>query len=152
MRSAILATVPLLALLLTEPAAAQISATIHVGPIRIGGAHHVPPQPRRIVVVDYDHRHFGHWKQTARHWRPVTVYVYQGRYYERPIRNAKPIVIYRYRDSYFMPPRDREWNDYRARYERNEWRRDDRRDNRPDRRDDHRNDRRDDRRDRSRRG
>lgn len=165
MRSAIFATVPLLALLLTEPAAAQISATIHVGPIRIGGAHHVP-QPRHIVVVDYDHRNYGHWKKTARHWRPMTVYVYQGRYYERPYRNARPVVVYRYRDRYFTPPRDRDWNDYRVRYERNEWRRDDRRDNRADRRDDRRDnridrrddrrdnraDRRDDRRDRARRG
>lgn len=174
MRIATLALIPLLGALAAEPAAAQISATIHVGPIRIGSDR---GYPSRIAVIDYPSRRYGDWRQTARMWRPITVYYFGGQYYQRPFRNAKPVVIYRYRDQYFHAPRDRGWNDQRSRYERNEWRqwrndrgdgwrdddrRDDRRDNRADRRDDrqdnrddrrdNRADRRDDRRDRGRRG
>lgn len=149
MRTPKFVLVPLLAALATEPAAAQISATIHVGPIRIGSNHdRYDRRPPHVVVVDYHSRNFGQWKKTARHWRPVTLYYDGGRYYERPYRNARPVVIYRYRDRHFTAPRDRDWNEHRSRYERNEWRQ---RDN--DRRDDRRDNRRDDRRnDRGRRG
>lgn len=168
MRIASLVSASLLAGLATTPAAAQISATIHVGPIRIGGApvyadaYYGPP----VVVVPYSARYYGHWRQTARYWRPVTLYLYGGRYYERPYRNARPVVVYRYRDQFFFAPHDRDWDRYRSRYEQDYWRpyrdsrggwrddwrndrrdirydrRDDRRDNRADRRDDRRDDRR----------
>ncbi len=154
MRTASLLSASLLAALATTPATAQISADIHIGPIRIGRA----PVYRgaygpAVVVVPYSARNYGHWRQTARYWRPITLYLYGGRYYERPYRDARPVVVYHYRDSYFLAPHDRDWDRYRSRYEQDYWRndrRDDRRDNRADRRDDrrdNRSDRRNDRRD-----
>lgn len=165
MRISTLALAPLLLAASITPAAAQVSATIHIGPIRIGGGHddYRHGYPPRLVVVDYPHRHFGPWQRTAVHWRPITVYYLDGHYYDRPWRNARPVVIYRYRDNYFFGPRDRDWDRYRSRYEQREWRvwrdsrggwrddwRADRGDDRFDRRDDRRDDRfdrRDDRRD-----
>ncbi len=135
--------VPLLAAaVVPAPAPAQVSATIHIGPIRIGDRPAVHRVPRYVVVGDYPARNYGQWKRTVRNWRPVTLYVLNGRYYERPYRDARPIVVYHYRDSYFRAPRDRDWNDYRTRYERGEWRRDIRVERRVDRRVERRVDRR----------
>jgi hypothetical protein len=116
--------IPLLTALVAAPAGAQISATIHVGPIRIGDHPVAHRAPRYVVVDNYSSHRFGQWKKSARFWRPVTVYVLGGHYYERPYRGARPLVVYRYRDHYFRAPRDRDWNSYRERYERNEWRND----------------------------
>lgn len=167
MRFVPFALAPLLLAASITPAAAQVSATIHIGPIRIGGGadHYRGGYPPRVVVVDYPDRYYGSWRHTAPHWRPITVYYLGGHYYERPYRNARPVVIYRYRDHYFFGPRDRDWDRYRSRYEQRDWRqwrdprgggwrddwRGDRRDDRYDRRDDRRDDRydrRDDRYDR----
>ncbi|MDX2262642.1 MAG: hypothetical protein SFU84_13195 [Gemmatimonadales bacterium] len=99
--------------------------------------------PRYVVVRDYNARNYGQWKKEFRNWRPVTLYVIGGRYYERPMRGARPISVYHYRNQYFFEPRDRDF--YRMRDGRYDDRRyDDRRDN--DRRDDRYDDR-DDRRD-----
>lgn len=157
MRITTLALAPLLLAASITPAAAQVSATIHIGPIRLGGGdYHHHGYPPRIVVVDYPHRHFGPWQRTAVHWRPITVYYLDGHYYDRPWRSARPVVIYRYRDNYFFGPRHRDWDRYRSRYEQREWRvwrdhrggwRDDWRDDRRDRYED-RFDRREDRWDR----
>lgn len=169
MRPALFVLAPLVAALTAAPATAQISATIHIGPIRLGGPVVAYREPAPIVVIGYPGA-YGPWHQTAPYWRPVTLYVLGGRYYERPFRNARPIVVYNYRGSYFEAPRDRDWDRYRVRYQRDYWdrqywrndrdwdrrndrwndRRDDRRDDRYDRRDDRRDDRfdrRDDRRD-----
>ena len=158
MRITTLALAPLLLAASVAPAAAQVSATIHIGPIRIGGGadHYRHGYPPRLVVVDYPYRNYGHWKKTAVHWRPITVYYLDGYYYDRPWRSARPVVIYRYRDHYFFGPRDNDWYRYRSSYEQREWRvwrdqrggwRDDWRDDRRDRYEDRR-DRYDDRRDR----
>jgi hypothetical protein len=97
--------------------------------------------PRYVVVRDYNARNYGQWKKEFRNWRPVTLYVIGGRYYERPMRGARPISVYHYRNQYFFEPRDRDF--YRMRDGRYDDRRyDDRRDN--DRYDD-RDDRRDNR-------
>jgi hypothetical protein len=165
MRRASFALLPLMVALTTTSATAQISATIHIGPIRLGGPVVAYRDPAPIVVIGYPDA-YGYWQQTAPYWRPVTLYVLGGRYYERPFRNARSIVVYNYRGSYFQAPRDRDWDRYRVRYQRDYWdrqnwrndrnwdrgndrwndRRDDRYDRRDDRRDD-RYDRRDDRRD-----
>ena len=138
MRTASLVSVSFLVALATTPAAAQISATIHIGPIRIG---HSPvyrdAYGPAVVVVPYSARNYGQWKKSARYWRPVTLYLSRGRYYQQPYRNARPVVVYRYRDAYFTAPHDRDWDRYRSRYERDYWR-NDRRDDRYDRRDDRR--------------
>lgn len=141
MRIASLACVALLGPLAAESAAAQVSATIHIGPIRIGGGDpRGYPDPyyddyhdydwydrydrgyhQPLIVIHYPARNYGQWKRTARHWRPITVFVSNGRYYQRPFRGARPVVIYAYRDQYFFAPSDRDWDAYRVRYERTEW-------------------------------
>ena len=151
MRNSTLVLVPLLAAMAAEPAAAQVRASIQVGPVHVGVSDR-RHEPRHIAVIDYSPR-YGNWRSTARHWRPVTVYYVGGRYYRQPYRNARPVVIYRYQGRYFNAPRDRDWNNQRSRYERNEWRqwRDDRGNWRRDD-DDRRNGRGDDRRGGRRRG
>ncbi len=135
------------------PAHAQVSARILVDiPILGGGraprvVHRAPPPTRVIVVREYSSRRHGKWKKEAHHWRPVTLWVDNGHYYARPSRGARQVTVYSYRNQYFEAPRDRDWDRYRVRYERDDWshaRGDDRWD---DRRDDRYDDRRDDRRD-----
>lgn len=144
MRSTHLVLIPLALALVAIPAEAQISATIHIGTQRNYPPAIIYREPPRVIVVDYQSRNFGQWKKSARYWRPITLYVLGGHYYQQPYRNARPVVVYNYRNSYFQAPRDRDWNQYRVRYERDYWRtdrRDDRRDDRYDRRDDRRDDR-----------
>lgn len=144
MRSIHLVLIPLTLALVASPAEAQISATIHIGPQRNYPPAVIYREPARVIVVDYHSRNFGQWKRSARYWQPITLYVLGGYYYQQPYRNARPVVVYNYRNSYFQAPRDRDWNQYRVRYERDYWRtdrRDDRRDDRYDRRDDRRDDR-----------
>ncbi len=158
MRAKTFVAVPILVALGAAPAAAQISADIHIGPFGIGGRDRVVVVPDdrydygpEVVVVGYPGG-YGDWRYTAAYWRPVTLYLFGGHYYERPFRNARPVVVYRYRDRFFFAPRDRDWDRYRSRYERNEWRvyrddrggwRDDWRNDRRDVRQDNRTDRRD---------
>ena len=152
MRSTSLLIASLLAATAPVPATAQIRASINLGPIRIGA--HIPivdhyRNVRYVEVRPYSPQRYGDWRSSARYWRPVTVYVLNGRYYERPYRNARRVVVYRYRNQYFRAPGGRDWDRSRARLEREYWggdRRDDRYDRRDDRRGD-RADRRDDRRD-----
>lgn len=149
MRPTVLATAPLLAALATMPAAAQVTAHVHID-IPIG--HRDPvvvyrpqPGPRDVVVYDYDRDDYGDWDRGRdyRRWQLVTLYFYAGRYFEQPIRGARPVVVYRYRDRYFYPPRDARWEQRHGRD--NDWgRRDDRdRDDRYDRDRNDRNDRND---------
>ncbi len=148
MRSTHLVFVPLALAMIASPVEAQISATIHIGPQRNYPPAVVYREPPRVIVVDYQSRNFGKWKKSARYWHPVTLYVLGGQYYQQPYRDARPIVVYNYNNSYFQAPRDRDWDQYRVRYERDYWgtdRRDDRRDDRSYDRYDRRDDRRDDR-------
>ncbi len=150
MRVTSIAIASLLGALATAPAAAQVRASINIGPIRVAAnipIVHQRRSPRYVEVYAYSSRRHGDWRRSARDWRPATVYVLNGRYYEQPYRNARRIVVYRYRDQYFQAPRGRDWERSRPRYERDYWDAD-RRDDRYDRRDDRRNERRDDRVDR----
>jgi hypothetical protein len=115
------------------------------GPVIIDRRDDYRYEPRIVVVRDYNARNYGQWRKEFRNWRPVTLYVLGGRYYERPMRGARPISVYHYRNQYFFEPRDRDF--YRMRDGRyddrrdNDWRDNDRRDGRYDDRDDRRNDR-----------
>lgn len=128
MRTASFVLAPLLVALIAAPAPAQVSATIQIGPIG-GPVYRRPAGPPPIVIVDYDRGRHGRWDRDARYWRPVTVYVVGGRFYERPWGNARPVTVFRYRDQFFFGPRDRDWERQRDWYRRQYWDRiDDRRD------------------------
>jgi hypothetical protein len=104
--------------LATAPVEAQIRASIKIGPIRIAANLPIGNNVRSrgyITVAPYSRSRHGDWRRSARDWRTVTVYILNGRYYERPYRNARKAVVYRYRDQYFRAPNSRQWRDYRDR-------------------------------------
>lgn len=64
--------------------------------------------PPRVVSL-YDADDYGPWRTSYREWEPVTLYVVDGVYYERPTRGARVIMVYRRGHDYFLPPRDARW-------------------------------------------
>lgn len=121
-----------LALAATTPAAAQINIGVHIdipilgngrGPVVV---HRPAPPPRYITVYDYSPGRYGRWDKEYRKWKRVTMYVYDGRYYERPFYGARPVVLYYYRNQYFFEPRDRDFYRYRGDrdWDRDPWDRD----------------------------
>ncbi|HEX3928955.1 MAG TPA: hypothetical protein VHW65_13240 [Gemmatimonadales bacterium] len=108
MRSTTLALVPLLAAFAAAPLSAQVAARLHVDvPIRRAPVAVVPEH--RLVVHEYAPARYGAWQRAYSQWRPVTVYLYGGQYYDYAVPSARPVVAYRYRHEVFFPPRDREW-------------------------------------------
>lgn len=63
--------------------------------------------PQTVMV--YDEVHDGPWRTAYVDWQPVTLYVVDGVYYERPVRGARVVMVYRHGREYILPPRDREW-------------------------------------------
>ena len=94
MRTASFVFTPMAALALAiTPLSAQVRASVHID-IPILGTHRPVivdrddryDDRRYIVEVrDYSSRNYGQWKKEYRNWRPVTIYVFNGRYYERPV-------------------------------------------------------------------
>ncbi len=117
MRPLWIAAVPILATLSAAPAAAQVSARVHID-IPIGrpgpgtyGAH------RQLVVREYDQYRFGAWDRYYDEWQPVTVYYYDGYYYDYPIvPYAEAIIVYRFRDEMFFAPRQSEFIVWQERF------------------------------------
>lgn len=100
--------------------AQQVSADIHIGTVperRVVVVEREPAPRAHVVVVERFRGHprgRGYWKK--RGYRPVTVYYYEGRFYDRFDVRAHPraakVVIYRQGDRYY-----REWDD---RFDRND--------------------------------
>lgn len=119
MRVPLFASLPLLAAFAVTPASGQIGGWIHID-LPIGHhppvvVHRPPPPPREVIVVPYDAHRFGDWSRNERKWSRITLYVLNGRFFERPWGNARAVEVYRYRNRYFFPPRDRDWDRYRNR-------------------------------------
>ena len=95
MRVSLMGAIPVLAALTAAPAGAQISARVHVD-IPIGrqqGVIYGAPR-RQVVVRDYDEYQFGPWDEYYDYWEPVTLYYYDGYYYDYPVVSyARPIVV-----------------------------------------------------------
>ncbi|MES1259417.1 MAG: hypothetical protein ABUL71_02395, partial [Gemmatimonadota bacterium] len=123
MRASWIATVPVLAGLVAMPAQGQVSARIHVDiPIGHGGSI---GNRRQLMVREYDRGRYGAWESYYDEWIPVTVYFYDGYYYDYPIvPYAEPVIVYRYRDELFLAPRQREFNIWREQYRVQPYRRD----------------------------
>ena len=117
MRPLWIAALPVLATLSATPAAAQISARVHVD-IPIGRPGQVVYGARRQVSVrEYDQYRFGAWDRYYDEWMPVTVYYYDGYYYDYPIvPYAEAVIVYRYRDEMFFAPRQREFIVWQERF------------------------------------
>jgi hypothetical protein len=118
MRVTYLAAIPVLAALSAAPASAQVSARLHID-VPIGRrAPIVYGAPRRQVIVrEYDPSLFGAWDTYYDDWAPVTMYYYDGYYYDYPIvEYAQPVVVYSYRNQFFLPPRDRGFEIWRREF------------------------------------
>jgi hypothetical protein len=118
MRMPYLAAIPVLAALSAAPASAQVSARLHIDVPLGRRAPVVYGAPRRQVVVrEYDPSLFGAWDSYYDDWAPVTLYYYDGYYYDYPIvEYAQPIVVYNYRNQFFLPPRDRGFEIWRREF------------------------------------
>ena len=118
MRVPYLAAIPVLAALSAAPANAQVSARLHIDVPLGRRAPVVYGAPRRQVVVrEYDPSLFGAWDSYYDDWAPVTLYYYDGYYYDYPIvEYAEPIVVYSYRNQFFLPPRDRGFQIWRREF------------------------------------
>jgi hypothetical protein len=89
--------------------------------------HRARPHEERVVVaprfgaeigvLGYSAERAGDWRRSYRHWTPVTVYEFNGRYYPNPGPGARAVQIYRFGDEYFMPPADREWVGFDRRFD-----------------------------------
>lgn len=112
------AAVPLVAALVAAPLGAQVSARVHID-IPIGrqpGVVYREPQ-RQVIVREYDPDQFGDWDSYYDDWDPVTLYYYNGYYYDYPIVSyARPVVVFSYRNQFFFPPRDRYFDTWRRTY------------------------------------
>lgn len=97
MRIATLFALPLLGVLAVTPgrASAQISATIHLG--------------SPVVVTNYSSEVHGDWHTNYSHWKPTTVYAYNGQYYSHSVKGGRQVQIYRDGNQSFLPPQDAEW-------------------------------------------
>jgi len=113
-----LAAIPVLVALSAVPASAQVSARLNIGVPLGRRAPVVYGAPRRQVTVrDYDPSLFGAWDSYYDDWAPVTLYYYDGYYYDYPIvEYAQPIEVYSYRNQFFLPPRDRGFETWRREF------------------------------------
>jgi len=104
-RASLFAVLPLIGLLAVatpRPAPAQVSIDVRLGP--------------PVVVTNYAPDVYGDWRTDYRYWHPVTLYFYDGNWYQRQVRGARPVVVYRYRNQFFLPPRDEGWMNRDRRY------------------------------------
>ena len=72
--------------------------------------------PERPVDMYSRERH-GDWHNSLEQWQPVTLFVVDGRFYEREARGARAVVVYRHNNDYFLPPREKEWVGKDKRYD-----------------------------------
>jgi hypothetical protein len=73
-----------------------------------------PPAARaqlgaQIGVFGYAADRAGDWRKNYKKWTPVTVYEFNGRYYQNNAPGTRAVQIYRYKDEYFLPPQDDKW-------------------------------------------
>ena len=64
--------------------------------------------PSRSVVA-YSSARDGEWRSSYMQWQPTTMYVVDGRYYEKQSRGSRAVVVYRHNEDYFLPPQDKKW-------------------------------------------
>ncbi len=115
MRFPLFATVPLALLLAAVPAQAQVSVGVHIDIPIIGhgnGGQYGRGPTRQVRVYEYPPVPYGQWKKHYRNWNRETLYVYDGRYYDYPVRGGRVVYVYRDNDRYFWGPGDGDWNDW----------------------------------------
>jgi hypothetical protein len=98
----------------------------HHAPVEIdlGRAHQYEAPPAldhrlgaEIGVFGYSSDRAGDWHRSYKRWMPVTVYEYNGRYYQHSAPGARAVQIYSYHDEYFLPPTDHDWVGFDRRFD-----------------------------------
>ena len=69
-----------------------------------------------VSLAAYSPAIHGEWKTSYRHWTPVTLYEYGGRYYHHSVSGARAVGMYSHNNQVFLPPTDRAWLGYDRRY------------------------------------
>ncbi|MGH7581776.1 MAG: hypothetical protein ACREL5_00965 [Gemmatimonadales bacterium] len=96
------------ATLFAGQAAAQVSATIHIG--------QQPRSGNEVVVYPYSSATYGDWHTADRRWQPVRLYQRDGHFYRTRVSESRPVGVYRWHQQYFLPPRDATWQNHDRRY------------------------------------
>ena len=68
------------------------------------------------VVAAYSPERYGEWRANYKRWKPTTLYVVNGHYYDKYTRGSRAVVVYRRGGEYFLPPQDSKWVGYDRRY------------------------------------
>jgi len=109
MRMSLLLTTALLGATIALPtrAPAQVKISIAFG-TQLG------PE---VGIFAYSPARYGDWHTNYRRWTPVTFYDINGHYYRHDVRGARAVVVYSYNNEYFLPPQDKAWIGFDARYD-----------------------------------
>jgi hypothetical protein len=68
-------------------------------------------------VNSYSMERHGDWRTNYQQWQPTTLYVVNGRYYDKETRGSRAVMVYRHDNEYFTPPQDKEWVGADKRYD-----------------------------------
>ena len=82
---------------------AGVSVDIHLG--------------RARTVTAYSSSRSGEWRTNYKQWKPTTLYVTNGQYYDKQTRGSRAVVVYRKDNDYFLPPQDKKWVGKDKRYD-----------------------------------
>ena len=74
--------------------------------------------PERSVNSYSADRH-GDWRTNYQQWQPTTLYVINGKYYDKEAKGTRAVMVYRHDNEYFTPPQDKEWVGTDKRYDYN---------------------------------
>ena len=85
--------------------------------VRLFGGNRPPHDwGREVVVNTYSPDVYGDWHDGYRRWHPVTLYVRDNRYFQRAVPGSRPVAVYSWNNQYFLPPQDRQWDNYDRRF------------------------------------
>lgn len=113
MRITPFASIPFALMLATAPAHAQVSVGVHIDIPIIGqgtGGDYRRGPVREVRVYEYPPVPYGKWKKYSRNWHREQLYIYDGRYYDYPVRGGRVVYVYRDQDRYFWGPGDGRWD------------------------------------------
>ena len=68
-------------------------------------------------VSSYSMERHGDWRTNYQQWQPTTLFVVDGKYYDKEARGSRAVMVYRHDNEYFTPPQDKEWVGADKRYD-----------------------------------
>jgi hypothetical protein len=61
------------------------------------------------TVSAYSSERSGDWHANYKQWEPTTLYVNNGKYYDKQSKGSRAVVVYHKDNDYFLPPQDKKW-------------------------------------------